>query len=213
MYASADPFHQEFVPPANVLRVVRATREIFGARNYCGQAPTAEQAAEFAAIASDPARRRDFVRQRWLVMMVGSAQRELAADAVTYAPDDPRLPQPARRDGRPADGTCADKFRAASLWELHLDPSGNLQTNCGVLLGNVRDTTPAAVLQRGPETAHRFAATLAAGGARGLARLAHDECGFAPPARVTSACELCYLARRCLRAKYPAVFGPAEIYA
>jgi hypothetical protein len=115
--------------------------------------------------------------------------------------------------GQLENGSCLQQFRADTLWELHIDPYANIQTNCGIILGNVSHTTPAEVLARGPENANRFTRTVTVSGALGLARLAQREYGLELPERVTQTCELCYLTRRFLRQFHPDVFGPEEVYA
>lgn len=208
--ASADPFHQEFVPAAHFLRVRRIAGEVFGPRNFWGsQAPEADIRA-FEGMAADPLRLRQYVRTHPPGMM-GTAHSRLASCLDSYAPEDPRLPRYSWQG--PADeGHCRRQFAADTMWELHIDPYGNIQTNCGMILGRVPETTPARVLARGPETANRFVRVVCESGPRGLAELARAEYGFSAPERVTQTCELCYLARRFLRRFHPDVFGPAEVY-
>lgn len=95
---------------------------------------------------------------------------------------------------------------------LRLAHERNIQTNCGMILGRLPETTPAAVLARGPERANRFVTVVCEQGPRGLAELARREYGFVPPQRLTQTCELCYLARAFLRQFHPDVFGPVEVY-
>lgn len=211
VYASADPFHQEFVPAAYFLRVRRWAREIFGERHFFGSGAAEVQIEELEAIGGDEAARQEYVR-RHPPLAVGRAHRELARYLPQRAPGDPELPQRGWQGDRPGVG-CLAEFRADTMWELHLDPYGNLQTNCGMVLGQVGEVRPAQLLQRGPEHANRFVEAVGAHGAMGLAELAQRECGFVLPEAVSQSCELCYLARCCLRRRYPEVFGPAEVYA
>ncbi len=95
---------------------------------------------------------------------------------------------------------------------VHVDPYGNIQTNCGIILGRLPESRPAALLAEGPEKANRFVRTVCEHGALGLAELAHREYGFVLPETVTQTCELCYMTRSFLRRFHPDVFGPWEIY-
>ena len=209
--ASADPFHQEFVPPEHFLRVRRLTAEIFGAANFYGTGQTAAEVGDFVAIVRDPARLRDHVR-RHPPCMVGTAGQSLAGFLDGHAPHAAELPAFAWR-GPAQRQQCRDQFQAATLWEIHVDPYGHIQTNCGMVLGRLPETTPARLLAAGPEDANRFVREVCARGAVGLAELAHREYGFEWPPRVTQTCELCYAARRWLRRFHPDVFGPGEVYA
>lgn len=210
LLASADAYHQEFVPAQRFVRVRRLAREIWGAENFYGPGAPDEEIHELEAIASDEERQRQHARSH-PPNMVGTAQRQLAAHQDQFAPTDAALPARGWW-GRAAADDCLDQFRAETLWEIHLDPYGNIQTNCGIILGQWPATTPARVLAAGPERANCFVEVAAREGALGLAKLARAEYGFEMPERVSQNCELCYLARRHLRAFHPDIFGPAEIY-
>jgi len=210
LFASADPLHQHHVPAENFLRVRRAAHDLFGPRNFWGPAATDDQVRDFEAIGRDPDRLGQWVRQHPPVM-VGAAQKHLAQYLPQLAPDDAALPGGSWRG--PADPACCRyQFEPATLWELHIDPYGNIQTNCGIILGHVPETTPAEVLGRGPDRANRFAEIVSKGGARALADFASREHGFQVPRAVAQTCHLCYLARRHLRQFYPDIFGPTEAY-
>ena len=211
LYASADPFHQVSVPAERFLRVRRLAQEIFGERNFWGTTQSDQEILSFENVCRDEARFRDYIRSHPPVM-VGTAQAELARYLDQYCPDDPTLPSAGWR-GATNNTTCRGQFAADTLWELHIDPYGNIQTNCGVILGHTAETSPADLLAAGPDRANRFVQVLAESGPLGLARLAQQEYGFVLPARVTQACELCYVVRRFLRGHHPDVFGPAEVYA
>ena len=210
LLASADPFHQEFVPAENFLRVRRMAREIFGEKYFWGPESPDAEIRDLEGITKDQDRLREYVRNH-PPSMVGTARRELSRFLDRYAPDDDRLPRWSWQ-GPAGAGDCRAQFQADTLWELHIDPYGNIQTNCGMILGRLPETSPAAVLARGPERANRFVAVVCEQGPRGLAELARGEHGFVPPERLTQTCELCYLARAFLRQFHPDVFGPEEVY-
>lgn len=209
--ASADPFHQEHVPPDRFLRLRRIAVELFGAKNFYGsKAPDADIEA-YADIVRDPRRLRGYVRAH-PPTMVGAAHRELSRYLDALSIDDAALPNVGWRGPRVGVG-CMDQFHGEVLWELHIDPYGNIQTNCGMILGRLPDKTPVQILTEGPENANRFVRMVCESGPGALVEFARREHGYEPPAQVTQTCELCYLARRFLRHYYPEVFGPGEVYA
>ena len=210
LYASADAFHQEFVPAERFLRVRRIAKEIFGENNFWGTEKSEAEVRGFEGVTADADRLREYVRT-YPPSMVGTAHNALAHCLDHYAPHDKRVPigswhGPAREIG------CAQQFRSETIWELHVDPYGNIQTNCGMILGRLPESRPADVLAQGPEKANRFVRTICEHGAPGLAELAHREYGFVLPEAVTQTCELCYVTRSFLRRFHPDVFGPREIY-
>jgi len=211
LLASADPFHQAFVPAERFIRVRRIAGEIFGERNFWGSNAPDDEIRALESLARDRAGLREYVR-RAPPAMVGSACHELSGFLDAFAPDDARLPVCGWK-GPQADASCLNEFATPSLWELHLDPYGNIQTNCGIILGHLPETTAARLLANGPEHANRFVELVCREGALGLAELARRDYGFVMPERVTQTCHLCYLARRFLRKHHPDVFGPAEVYA
>lgn len=210
VYASADGFHQEFVSPERFLRVRRIAIELFGQRNFCGSGAPDVEILALAELSRDEERLRSCAR-RSRMAMVGTAQRELARFMDSYAPEDPALPAIDWKPRPPGVG-CADQFRAESLSELHIDPYGNIQTNCGMLLGHISRVRPAEVLASGPEKVNRFIETVCARGPFGLADLARREYGYTPPSRVTQWCDLCCHVRRFLHPFHPEAFGPTEVY-
>ena len=208
--ASADPYHQEFVPPEHFLRVRRMTREIFGEQRFYGSSAEDDAIRAMAGVTRDERTLREYVREH-PPNMVGASHRQLSEYVEGFDPYDPALPKRGwggRRDG----SSCMPEFRDESLWEIHIDPYGNLQTNCCMILGNVSETTPAELLARGPEKANRFVEAVCEKGPLGLVELANREHGFEIPERVTQTCELCHLTRSHLRRFHPEVFGPAEVY-
>ena len=210
LLASADPFHQEMVPAERFLLVRRLAREVFGERNFWGSENPDEEITALEQVSKDPAQLREYVRSHTPVM-VGTARKELASYLDQYDPRDDRLPRMGWRGPRRGTG-CMDQFSAESLWELHLDPYGNIQTNCGIILGKWPEMSPAEVLANGPENANAFTKILCEQGPLGLAELATIRYDFVWPDLVSQDCELCFLARKHLRAYHPEVFGPAEIY-
>lgn len=210
LLASADLFHQEFVPAERFIRVRRWAQRIFGGNMFWGPGEADDVVARYESLAGDDRAVRDHV-SRHPPVMTGAASRELAAFLESFAPADPALPKAAWR-GTPDERGCLDQFRSETIWEFHVDPYGNILTNCGIILGRIDETSPAELLRSGPERANRFVAVLCEEGPLGLAELARREYGFSVPERITQGCELCYRTRAFLREFHPDIFGPAEIY-
>jgi len=207
---SADPYHQAFVPPENVIRVRRLAAEWFGPQNLWMTGVSDEEIRGYAATIRDETRLAEYVRAHPPVL-VGNAHRELRR----YLPEHPldALPgDPGWRDPNPGPG-CAVVFDRERIWELHIDPYDNIQTNCGVVLGSAARTSPLELLRRGPGTANEIVALLCREGPVGLAHLARARHGYAIPERACTKCDLCYQVRNFLRPHYPEILGPAEVYA
>ena len=206
---SADPYHQAFVPPERFLRARRMAREAFGPQNvWCTDQPD-EEVRELAEIARDEERLREYVRAH-PPMLVGRAQRELAPllDEHPLA----ELPLDTGWHTRYRARDCAIDFRRETIWEIHVDPYDNIQTNCGVILGDANVTPPAKLMAAGPERANWVVELLARDGPFGLVELAERRHGFVPPETARSKCDLCYTVRKHLRAFYPDLLGPEEVY-
>jgi len=206
---SADPFHQAFVPPENVIRLRRIAREMLGPQNvWCTDEPD-ERIAKYARIARDERLLRDYVRAN-PPMLVGAAYRELRKYLDSYPLDE--MPHDIGWHHKHTGRDCAVEFEWETMWELHVDPYDNIQTNCGVVLGNAGQTRLADLAARGPEKANEIVRILAAEGPFGLGEFARDRHGFAPPRTACSKCDLCYTTRSFLRPLYSDILGPAEVY-
>jgi hypothetical protein len=203
IYLSSDAFHQSFVPPERFLRVRRQAYDLFGERNVWCSRETDDEITALAGICADEGRLREYARSQTL-SMVGTANRELRRFF------DP-LPVGEGFGAGPDGPGCVTEF-SPRIWEVHIDPYGNIQTNCGVIIGDARNTAPAEVLARGPANANPIARLLADGGPYALAKMARDRHGFKVPATAVSKCDLCFTTRSFLRRHYPEVLGPAELY-
>ena len=210
MYASADPYHQEWVPPERFLRVRRITNEMYGEDRFYGPNASDDEILALSEVTRDESRLGDYVRGH-TPNLVGTAHRKLSRYVPTYDSGDPALPKRGWQGVRDGD-SCLHEFLEENLWEIHIDPYGNLQTNCCMILGNISATTPAELFARGPERANRFVRTVCESGPMGLAELAIREYGFQMPERVAQNCELCHITRTFLSKHHPDVFGPAEVY-
>ena len=207
--ASADPFHQASVPPDRFLRVRRQARDLFGPHNVWCSGATDDEIRALADIAADEARLRDYVR-RHPPNMVGTAHRELRPFLDAYPLD--QMPLDGGWRSRYQARDCALEFDIDRIWEVHIDPYNNIQTNCGVVLGNTDRIGLRDVMERGPANANLITRLLAEGGPFALADFARDRHGFAIPATAVSKCDLCFTTRRFLRPFYPDILAPDEVY-
>jgi hypothetical protein len=205
---SADPYHQAHVRPENFLRARRIAREIFGAKNVWASDVSGEQVREYACIGRDEGRLAEYVRAG-PPSLTGSAYAELAP-FVQAVPINEMPPPPGSRTA-PHQRHCAGEFDAERIWEVHIDPYDNIQTNC-VILGRADRTPVAEVMARGPAQANFIARTLSEAGPIGLAEFARREHGFRIPQTTQQKCALCFVTRCFLRKYYPRILGPGEIY-
>ncbi|MFP4055040.1 MAG: radical SAM protein, partial [Phycisphaerae bacterium] len=172
---SADPYHQAHVPPERFLRVRRIARELMGEQNvWCPDAPD-ERIGRFARIARNEALLGDHVRAH-PPMMVGSAHATLRKFLKAFPIEEVPLEHGWQQTY--ATRHCSPEFDRRTLWEIHVDPYGNIQTNCGVILGHVEDCDVEDILAAGPADANWAASLLAKEGPFGLAELARREHGF-----------------------------------
>ena len=205
---SADPYHQEFVSPENFLWARSVSREVFGPENVWCTDASDKSVLDLARIARDPGRLREYVRAG-PPMLVGRAQRELCRYLDGFRVD--QVPLDTGWHVRYRQRDCAVDFAPETIWEVHIDPYDNIQTNCGVILGNALRVRVETVMRQ-PAGANFVAETLAREGPFGLAKFAAERHGFVPPERVCSKCDLCYTVRKFLRREYPEILGPAEVY-
>jgi Radical SAM superfamily len=206
---SCDPYHQEFVPPANFLRARRIAREIFGERNVWVSDVPDEQVYDYPTIVRDESRLRELLRSN-PPMLVGSACTRLSPLLEAFPIE--QLPPQQGWTGGPQPAHCAAEFDLATMWEVHIDPYDNIQTNCGVILGKADRVPIRDVLAGRRSTENDVVGILSQEGPTGLAEFARRCHGFQIPQRARQKCELCYLTRRFLRPFYSDTLGPAEIY-
>ncbi len=107
LYASADPYHQEFVPAERFLRVRRIAGEVFGEQNFYGPLISEETARSFESITRDETRLREHVRQNPPIML-GTAHQRLARYEHRFGPH-------VVGKHRTGDVACAEVFVAGHL--------------------------------------------------------------------------------------------------
>lgn len=207
LYISADPYHLAFVPVDRYLRCYEAAVERFGEQRVMAPKLSRQELLEMQRAGRAPALLAEAVRAA-PPRMVGRAGEELARQL------------PPREIGELAGDTmwhdssermsCACEFSPATMWEMHLDPYGNVQTCCGVVLGNVERTPLAELVASGFAAEDPILNALRAEGPVGLLRLAEAR-GY-KRGRYVQKCHLCWEVRKYLRPQFPAVLGPDEIY-
>jgi hypothetical protein len=91
---------------------------------------------------------------------------------------------------------------------VHLDPFGNVHICQGILIGNILRTPLKQICETYDPASHPITGPLLEGGPAGLVRrydLGHED-GYA------DACHLCDEARRALRARFPEILQPDQVY-
>jgi MoaA/NifB/PqqE/SkfB family radical SAM enzyme len=207
LYVSADPFHLASFPVDRYLRCYEVAVELFGEENVMAPKATRHELREMQEIGRDPERLAEFVRES-PPQMVGRAGEVLAKllppRAIAEFGAD-RLWQ-----GKPEGMSCAREFDPETMWEIHIDPYGNIQTCCGVIVGNGRLTPLPELLAEGFAEDNPIVAALCEEGPVGLLRMA-EALGYERGEYVQK-CHLCWQVRRFLRPHFPEVLGPDEIY-
>lgn len=206
---SADPYHQRFVPPAYRERAYRLAADVFGTRNVAAPELSTEALSEFRSIARDPARLAQYARDN-PPLLVGRAGEALAG-AFPDRPLDDLVGDTLWHGPSPGTRGCASELDPETMWEVHIDPYGNVQTCCGIVLGSAR-VTPLPDLMRSGFAACALARLAAAEGPFGLLALAEQHGYARRPEGYKQKCHLCWEVRKFLRPHYPETFGPAEVY-
>ena len=107
--------------------------------------------------------------------------------------------------------TCRREFDAEEMWEMHIDPYSNLQTCCGIVIGNLAGASLQELIARGFAESNRFVAAVCDSGPVGLLDIATEH-GYEPREAYPQKCALCWDIRKFLRPLFPDVFSPKEIY-
>ena len=205
---SADPYHQYFVPPERRLRAYQVAVEVFGRENVAAGDLTLEQLDELRRIGRDEQLLADY-NARSQPRLIGRAGHSLAQ----FYPDRPLadLAGDPMWHGGETDASCRREFDPETMWEIHLDPYGNVQTCCGIIVGNVFEMPLQELLADGFHVHNDLVRRVYERGPFALLELAQEH-GYQPAERYKQKCHLCWEVRRFLRPYYPETFGPAEIY-
>jgi len=186
---SADPYHQEFVPPERIRLLYETAREVLGPQGVRVRRWKWLHAAQDVSALPEPARLdlfRSFLR-RYPERMTGRAAEHLAPLA----------------DRFPIDALPCDPCRRPLLESahIHIDPEGWVYpgTCAGLVLGRVTPARPLdLLLETWRPAASPLLARLAEGGPRRLLEEAARH-GFRPdPQGYAGPCHLCWWLRKTL---------------
>ncbi|MEP7135166.1 MAG: radical SAM protein [Chloroflexota bacterium] len=91
---------------------------------------------------------------------------------------------------------------------IHLDPLGNLHVCQGISIGNMFEKTLKQICEEYDADAHPICGLLLAGGPAALV----SEYNLPHASSYADACHLCYEARTTLRARFPQILNPDQMY-
>ncbi len=205
---SADPYHQTFVLPETRFRAYKWAVEIFGKENVAAGDLSLEQLSDLRRIGHDEERLAEYSRDH-TPRLVGQAGDTLAG----FCPDRPleALANDAGWRGAAADKSCRQEFDGKEMWEIHIDPYGNIQTCCGVIIGDARKKPVIQWVDQGFHTDNDLVRMAYERGPYAYLELAIRH-GYQARQEYPQKCNLCWEVRKFLRPHFPETFGPAEIY-
>jgi hypothetical protein len=196
------------VPAEYILRARRIGVDTFGRENVMANFAPPEEVERMAVVGEDDDLLGEYTRKH-APRLVGRAGRELAR----YLPDrsiDDLRPDRLWHGDPPGDGSCRSEFEPDEMWEIHVDPYGNIQTCCGIILGNAHQI-PLADRMKNGFTDGEVAKAVHKDGPFELLRMA-VELGYEPREGYPQKCNLCWEVRCYLRPYFPDELGPDEIY-
>lgn len=208
VYISADPYHQAFVSPQSRLRAYKLAVEIFGRENVAASDLSLEQLSELRSIGCNEELIKGYV-QKHAPRLVGRAGNSLAR----FYPDrdlDSLAGDWLWRSGS-INKSCQSEFDSEEMWEIHIDPYGNIQTCCGIIIGNAHEKPLPVWMKQGFHTGNDLVRMVYEHGPYAYLELASQR-GYKPREGYPQKCNLCWEVRKFLRPYYPKTFGPAEIY-
>ena len=205
---SADPYHQVFVSPRSRHRAYRWAVEIFGRENVAAADLSLEQLSELRSIGCDDERLGEHTRTH-APRLVGRAGNVLAS----FYSDRPLrvLVEDVLWHGKPGGESCWSEFDSEEMWEIHIDPYGNIQTCCGIIVGDAYEKPLIEWMERGFYTDSNLVRMAYERGPYAYLELAIQR-GYQPREGYPQKCNLCWEVRKFLRPYFPDTFGPAEIY-
>ncbi len=202
IYISADPYHQAFVPPIRRFRAYKIAVEIFGRENVSAAELSIEQLSEYRNIGQNEERLKEFVIEN-TPKLIGRAGEKLAP----FCMDRPieSLAYDHLWLSGSLDKGCAVEFNGKSMWEIHIDPYGNIQTCCGIIIGNANKKPLSEWMEQDFDTKNKLIQTVKEEGPFGLLKLAIKH-GYKPKEGYPQKCNLCWEVRKYLRPFFPETF-------
>ncbi|MDP7578414.1 MAG: radical SAM protein [SAR202 cluster bacterium] len=205
---SADPYHQAFVPPERRLRAFQWAVEIYGRENVVAGDLSLEQLYELRRIGRDEAHLAEYSRNH-PPRFVGRAGEDLAPFSLDRPLED--LANDALWHGGSVGKSCRSEFDPDEMWEIHIDPYGNIQTCCGIVVGNAHEKPLTEWMASGFHTDNELVNMAYQRGPYAYLDLA-KEYGYQPRDGYPQKCNLCWEVRKFLHPYFLETFGPAEIY-
>ncbi len=199
IYFSIDPFHNEFVPIADVRRGIRIAQEVFGpehvsvnSHNYLDAEAIPTVGEYLESVEGLPA------------VMTGRAAWTLPDCLPTVALEE--ILSMNCRGGK----TDIDP---SSVWQINVDAYGYVSSwiCSGILLGNAHETPLAEIISRSLVKQPQIVQDLVEHGPACMLDMAEKH-EFRPKERYVTKCHLCWEIRTAIHMYYPALFAPAELY-
>ena len=205
---SADPYHQVFVPPESRHRAYKWAVEIFGSENVAASDLSLEQLSELRDIGHDYEQLGEYCRNH-APRLIGRAGEALAG----FFDEKPleSLAADPLWHGAHADRSCRSEFESDEMWEIHIDPYGNIQTCCGIIVGDAHQKPLIEWMERGFHAYDELVRMAYERGPYAYLKLAIQH-GYQPRDAYPQKCGLCWEVRKFLRPHFPGTFGPQEIY-
>lgn len=209
---SVDAFHEPFISLDNLERAIRVCESLNG--NFNLEVPYLDYPGE-----SHPLDLRTNALLAELERRLGHKPSHICTGPIFFKGRAAHALAPAiaeeRQRGIPAE--CCDTVpwwsdgSQRTLQLLGLDPYGNLNKECGIVIGNAARQTVEEILCGFDAMKHPILSELIRSGPLGLARLAVAE-GYQMWEHYADKCHLCQEAREALRKKYPDLLQPGQQY-
>jgi hypothetical protein len=205
---SCDPYHLAHVPPGYFGTARRIAVEVFGQRNVIARNPSRDELERMVEVGRNEALLGEYTRKH-PPRLVGRAGKDLAA-FLGHRPVEDLSHDELWHEGTSGEESCRSEFDPDEMWEIHIDPYGNIQTCCGIIVGNAHRTPLPDRMGTGFAD-NEIARTVYEEGPYGLLGLA-VELGYRPRNGYPQKCNFCWEIRMYLRPHFPDILGPGEVY-
>ncbi len=208
VYISADAYHQAFILPERRYRAFEWAVKIFGRENVSASDISLESLGELHKIGNDEALIEEYAK-KYTPKLIGRAGERLAKFFAKRPIDE--LSNDYLWASQSNNKGCEPEFDPSRMWEIHIDPYGNIQTCCGIIVGNAHKKTLSEYMKQGFYAENELVKIAYEQGPYGYMELAVKR-GYKLKEGYPQKCNLCWELRKFLRPYYPETFGPAEIY-
>ena len=207
VYISADVYHQVFVTPDRRFRAYKWGVEIFGRENVSAGDFSMETLSEFRKIGLDEELLKEHVKNNppKLIGKAGEMAKYVPKRSLEDLAYDHLWSSASEGEG------CLPEFDPDRMWEIHVDPYGNIQTCCGIIIGNIHKKPLTEYMKDGFQNDNDLISIICERGPFGYLELA-IQLGYKPENGYPQKCNLCWEVRKFLRPYFPGTFGPGEIY-